>query len=140
MKAGYYLCLTRNDPANYYDTPEGLLQGFRDILENMVNPHLLELFYDIPQAELIIQGVAESAADGPAAFYIAGSLDGKRPGVFYVNTYKFSSQPRYEMVSLAMHEANPGHHFQSSYQLEAENFPTFRRVMEDRIYSQSPSR
>ena len=44
------------------------------------------------------------------------------------------------MISLAMHEANPGHHLQSSYQIEAENFPTFRKVMEDRIYSQSPSR
>merc|ERR1719187_1914518 len=39
-----------------------------------------------------------------------------------------------------MHEANPGHHLQSSFQLEAESFPTFRKVMEDRIYSQAPSR
>ena len=89
---------------------------------------------------ILYQAVAESAANGPAAFYIAGSLDGKRPGTFYVNTYKYDSQPKYEMVSLAMHEANPGHHFQASYQLEQEDFPTFRKVMEDRIYSQSPSR
>ena len=33
-------------------------------------------------------------ANGPAAFYLAGSLDGSRPGVFYVNTYKFDSQPK----------------------------------------------
>ena len=130
----------RNDPSNYHESPEALLDGFRDILENRVNPHLLELFYATPEAELIIQPVAESARNGPAAFYLAGSLDGKRPGVFYVNTYKYDSQPKYEMVSLAMHEANPGHHFQSSFQLEQDDFPTFRRVMEDRIYSQSPSR
>ena len=61
-------------------------------------------------------------------------------GVFYVNTYKYDSQPKYEMVSLSMHEANPGHHLQASFSLEEESFPTFRKVMEDRIYSQSPSR
>ena len=44
-------------------------------------------------------------ANGPAAFYLAGSLDGSRPGVFYVNTFKYSSQPKYEMISLSMHEA-----------------------------------
>ena len=47
----------------------------------------------------------ESQANGPAAFYLAGSVDGSRPGVFYVNTFKFSSQPKYEMISLSMHEA-----------------------------------
>ena len=116
------------------------MDGFRDILENRVNPRLLELFYTTPEAELIIEPVSESAANGPAAFYIAGSLDGKRPGVFYVNTYKYDSQPKYEMVSLSLHEANPGHHLQSSFSLEQDDFPAFRRVMEDRIYSQSPSR
>jgi len=130
----------RNDPNNYYDNPEALLEGFTDILENRVNPHLLEIFSSIPEAKLLIKSVSESAKDGPAAFYSAGSLDGKRPGVFYVNTYKYASQPKYEMVTLAMHEANPGHHLQSSFQLEAESFPTFRKVMEDRIYSQAPSR
>ena len=130
----------REDPNNYYGSPEALLQGFRDILENRVNPHLLELFFATPEAELVIQSVPESMSDGPAAFYSAGSLDGSRPGVFYVNTYKYDSQPKYEMVSLSMHEGNPGHHFQASFQLEQESFPTFRKVMEDRIYSQSPSR
>ena len=79
-------------------------------------------------------------ADGPSAFYLAGSLDGSRPGVFYVNTYKFNSQPKYEMISLSLHESNPGHHFQSSFSMEKPDWPLFRKVMEDRIYSQSPSR
>ena len=79
-------------------------------------------------------------ANGPAAFYLAGSVDGSRPGIFYVNTFKFSSQPKYEMISLSMHESNPGHHFQSAFSLEKQDWPLFRKVMEDRIYSQSPSR
>ena len=44
------------------------------------------------------------------------------------------------MVSLSLHETNPGHHLQGSYMLEREGMPQFRKVMEDRVYSQSPSR
>jgi len=44
------------------------------------------------------------------------------------------------MISLALHETNPGHHLQGSFTLEQEGFPMFRKLMEDRIYSQSPSR
>ena len=39
-----------------------------------------------------------------------------------------------------MTEGNPGHHFQSAYSLEKQDWPLFRKVMEDRIYSQAPSR
>jgi uncharacterized protein (DUF885 family) len=40
------------------------------------------------------------------------------------------------MVSLTLHETNPGHHLQGSYMLEQKDWPLFRKVMEDRIYSQ----
>jgi uncharacterized protein (DUF885 family) len=43
---------------------------------------------------------------------------------------------RYEMVSLSLHETNPGHHLQGSYMLEQQDWPLFRKVMEDRVYSQ----
>ena len=77
---------------------------------------------------------------GPAAFYIAGTPDGRRPGKFFANVNKFSSQPRYEMVSLTLHESLPGHHLQGTYMQVQEGWPMFRKVMEDRVYSQAPSR
>ena len=106
------------------------MDGFRDIVENKINPHILELFYNTPKTRLIIE--PSEKPDGPMALYYAGSLDGKRPGKFKVNTHKFKSQPKYEMVSLSLHEASPGHHLQSSFSLEQDDFPTFRKVMEDR--------
>ena len=48
----------------------------------------------------------------PIGCIIAGTADGKRPGRLYVNTNKYDSQPRYEMISLALHESIPGHHLQ----------------------------
>ncbi|CAB4063337.1 GUF1 [Lepeophtheirus salmonis] len=69
-----------------------------------------------------------------------GTKDGKRPGRFYVNTHNYKSQPIYESISLSLHEGNPGHHLQSSYLLEQPDLPQFRSAMEDRIYTQAPSR
>jgi len=41
-----------------------------------------------------------------------GTADGKRPGRFYVNVSNLHQRPKYEMVSLALHEGIPGHHLQ----------------------------
>ncbi|CAG0905721.1 unnamed protein product, partial [Darwinula stevensoni] len=78
--------------------------------------------------------------EGPAAFYIAGSHDGSRPGICYVNTTDYKSQPKFEMVALALHEGNPGHHLQTTHLLEMEGLPAFRRFLEDRHYGIMPSR
>lgn len=44
------------------------------------------------------------------------------------------------MISLSLHEGNPGHHLQGSHNIESPYFPFFRRVSEDRNYGISPSR
>ena len=48
--------LSRNDPNNYYKSPEELLEAFRNIVENIVEPHLLEIFQTKPETKLIIKG------------------------------------------------------------------------------------
>jgi uncharacterized protein (DUF885 family) len=60
------------------------------------------------------------------AFYSAGSLDGSRPGRFFVRTN--GSEPVYKMKSLAYHEGIPGHHFQISLAQEAD-IPLFRNLL-----------
>ena len=47
--------IIRNDPNNYYQTPEELLEAFRNIVENIIEPHLLEIFQAKPKAKLIIK-------------------------------------------------------------------------------------
>jgi len=128
----------RNDKTNYFSSEEELLDAFSTIIHERINPRLSKIFLSCPQSKLEITRVP--MPDYPAAFYIAGTEDGARPGKLFVNTFKFASQPRYEMVSLSLHETNPGHHLQGSYMLEREGMPQFRKVMEDRVYSQAPSR
>ena len=48
------------------------------------------------------------APQAPGAYWLGTSTG----GTFFVNTYKLDSRPKYEMESLALHEAIPGHHFQ----------------------------
>ena len=47
--------IIRNDPNNYYQSPEELLEAFRNIVENIIEPHLLDIFQAKPKAKLIIQ-------------------------------------------------------------------------------------
>jgi uncharacterized protein (DUF885 family) len=75
--------------------------------------------------------VPSASAGGPAAYYIVGTADESRPGKFFVNK-DFKSQPKYDMMTLALHEANPGHHLQGSFLLCQDDLPEFRKVMEDR--------
>ena len=128
----------RNDKRNFFNSEQELLDAFHTIIFDQINPQLPTFFHKCPKSKLEI--TKAPMADYPAAYYIAGTEDGSRPGKLFVNTFKFDSQPRYEMISLALHESYPGHHLQFSYMLETEGIPQFRKVMEDRVYSQAPSR
>jgi hypothetical protein len=74
----------------------------------------------IPKAPFEIRAVeAFRAPSEAAASYQPASADGKRPGVFYVNTHDLASRPKYAMEALYLHEAVPGHHYQISLAQEA---------------------
>ncbi len=87
-----------------------------------------KLFSLTPKAGFEIRPVepfrAASAAGGS---YQGPSEDGSRPGIFYVNTYDLPSRKTWDMESLFLHEAIPGHHFQIALQQELTGIPKFRR-------------
>lgn len=63
--------------------------------------------------------------------------------ILYNNCFTISTatvRPKYEMMTLSLHEGNPGHHLQGSHSIESLNTPYFRRVNEDRNYCHAPSR
>ncbi|CAG0913987.1 unnamed protein product [Notodromas monacha] len=115
-----------------------LLDKFRSLCDE-IEPLIPKLFNFNPP-KVVLKEHPPAAAAGPAAEYIAGTPDGSRPGVFFVNTNNFSHQPTYEMISLALHEANPGHHLQACFLLSKPTMPAFRQYVEDRKYCDPPSR
>ncbi len=115
------------DPKFYFDRKEDLLDGY-EALRARVDEGVAPLFALTPDAGYEIRPVEpfreKSAAGGS---YQRPSADGRRPGIFYVNTYDLSARPSWAMESLFLHEAVPGHHFQIAINQELADLPAFRR-------------
>jgi uncharacterized protein (DUF885 family) len=113
-------------PTRYRNVGE-LLGGYAD-LRTSVEAALPRLFGHIPRSPYEIRAIEPFRERSMPSSYEAASLDGSRPGVFYLNTAELRDKgdaPVYR--SLFLHEAVPGHHFQMSVQRENRNLPAFRR-------------
>jgi uncharacterized protein (DUF885 family) len=62
-----------------------------------------------------------------AGRYSGASINSKRAGHYWVNTYNLKSRPLYALESLTLHEAVPGHHLQIALTQELDSLPSFRR-------------
>ncbi len=127
----------RTDKSHCYDTAAELLDGYKSLCAS-IEKELPRFFNCFPKSKLEI--VSKDAVSGPAAYYLAGTPDGTRPGRFYVNVSNIKERPKYEMEALALHEAIPGHHHQCALALENTTIPDFVRFLEDRRYEFCPAR
>jgi len=112
-----------------YKTPEEVLNAFRNI-QARIEPHLKDMFGHTPKMKFEIRQTEAFRAASASAEYKQGTVDGKRPGIFYVpilNATTFNTTSG--MESLFLHEAIPGHHYQVSLTLENTALPTFRRYL-----------
>ena len=88
-----------------------------------------DYFGNLPRAACSVRPVEPyKEADAPAAYYYPPSVDGSRPGVYYVNTYDLPSRSYVGLASMSFHEAVPGHHFQIALQSEHPSLNAFRRL------------
>jgi uncharacterized protein (DUF885 family) len=112
-----------------YKTPEDVLNAFHAIHTRM-EPNLKKMFGRVPKSKFEIRQTEAFRAASASAEYSIGSPDGSRPGIFYIpilDATKFNTTSG--MESLFLHEAIPGHHYQSSLQMENEKLPKFRRFL-----------
>jgi uncharacterized protein (DUF885 family) len=126
---GEFLEFLRTDERFFFQTPEELLAGYREIAKR-IDPHLVELFGKLPRLPYGVQAVpAYSEKSQTTAYYEGGNLEAGRPGYFTANTYDLPSRPKWEMEALTAHEAVPGHHLQLSLAQELEGVPEFRKYI-----------
>jgi len=118
-----------------YSTEEELLAGYKELVDQ-ITEQLPLFFKTLPKGKLEV--VKKNS--GPAAYYFAGTPDGKRPGRFYVNVERLHERYKYEMTAFALHEGVPGHHLQTAIALENESLPPFQRYVEDRRYEYNAAR
>ena len=94
-----------------------------------ITPLLPRVFATLPDAQVEIRRVpVEIEAGAPGGYYQAASLDGSRPGAYYINLKDTHEWPSFSLPTLTWHEAVPGHHFQVSLGREAGELPLYRRA------------
>jgi uncharacterized protein (DUF885 family) len=117
----------RTDPRFFYDKPEDLVAGYRDVAKR-IDPELVKLFGRLPRLPYGVTAMPDYAGKSqPSAYYENGSLAAGRPGWFNVNTYDLKSRPKWGMEALTLHEAVPGHHLQYALVEELGELPEWRK-------------
>ena len=104
-----------------------VLKVFADSIAR-VRPRLADQFSLLPPAPLEIRRVPEAAQQGSAlAYAVGGSIDGTKPGIFYVNLQNVSEWPRFSIPTTAFHEGIPGHIWESATAAANPDIPAVRK-------------
>jgi len=87
-------------------------------------------FGRLPKAKVDIKRVPpEIEAGAPMGYYNSPSLDGTRPGIYWINLKDTAEWPSWTLPTLTYHEATPGHHLQISLQQESESAPLLMNLL-----------
>ena len=122
-----FLAMLRTDPRFYAKSRQELLEKASEIAKR-IDDKLPGWFLTLPR---LTYGVRPVPADIEETYttgrYFQGSPRLGIAGGYMVNTSKLDQRGLYELPSLTLHEAVPGHHLQIALSQELEGVPAFRR-------------
>jgi uncharacterized protein (DUF885 family) len=114
----------------YENTDAAKVKLIEDLngLVRAMQVRLPQYFATLPKATVEIRRVPKFIEAGaPGGYYNNASLDGSRPGIYWINLRDTAEVPRWSLPTLTYHESIPGHHLQLSLQQEAD-LPMIRRA------------
>jgi uncharacterized protein (DUF885 family) len=124
------VALNKRPDQLYPNTDEGkeaLLNQLRGQVAAMYK-RLPEAFATLPKAPVEVRRVPPSIQAGaPGGYYQNATLDGSRPGIYFINLRDTFDRPKFGLATLSHHEAVPGHHLQVMLAMESTEIPLIRR-------------
>lgn len=102
-----------------------------------ITARMPEVFQRMPRARVEIRRVPPAIELGaPRGYAQSGSLDGSRPGAYYINLMDTAIWPKWALPTLTYHESLPGHHLQGSLALEATDTPLLHKSLGFNAYGE----
>lgn len=122
--------LTASPDQVFPNTPEGkeqLLAYVRALGDEAVDV-MGDFFLQTPETGFEVRPVPSYAEQGaPGGYYNPPSVDGSRPGIYFINLRDTAAQPKFSLPTLTYHEGVPGHHFQLALAIESKGTPLLVR-------------
>ena len=139
---GARMAALARDPANQFANSdagrEELLAYVREKVRDAeaLYPKLLPEAL-IPKQSLVVKRVPVATQDGaPGGFYDGPSLDGSRPGTYWINLRDMAAVARFRLPTLSFHEGVPGHHTQGSVATAFGETPLLLRIASFNAYQE----
>ncbi len=106
----------------------GLIKSLNEQTEAM-RAKMPQVFRTLPKAEVEVVRVPPEIQDGaPNGYATPPTLDGSRPGRFYINLKDTAEWPKFTLPSLTYHEALPGHQWEGAIAMMSTDTPILRRI------------
>jgi uncharacterized protein (DUF885 family) len=122
-----------NDPRYLFpDTDAGRQQliAYLNGVIAAVRPRLSKAFTLQLKAPIEVKRVPIDIQDGAGQGYMnPGSMDGKRPSIYYINLKTTKNWPKFSLPTLTFHEGIPGHAWQGAYLVETGKMPLIRVIL-----------
>jgi uncharacterized protein (DUF885 family) len=100
-----------------------------------MSARLPQYFSILPKTPLEIRRIPAATEQSASTHYAGGSLDGKRPGIYWLNLRDTAEMPFWLMPTITFHEGIPGHHLQLTLQKQA-NLPLIRKIEDYSAYAE----
>ncbi len=101
------------------------LNGYIDEITLKMAP----VFKTKPSYEVQVRSFPVEIQDGaPGGQYSPPSVDGSKPGIYWINLRDMKANPKFGLKTLTYHEANPGHHWQVALNMDQASLPFLRRI------------
>jgi uncharacterized protein (DUF885 family) len=124
-----YAALYKVEKYIYPNNDAGKAKEIADLnkLVQAMQKRLPEYFGALPKTPLEIRRIPASTEAGASTHYTNGSLDGTRPGIYWLNLRDTGEAPYWDMPTTTFHEGIPGHHLQLTLQQQAD-LPMIRKA------------